>query len=189
MRETYLEARYRTLNRTASPGWQGDEKQVTIWMDALGMASTDNVSPWDALLLGVRRRATRVRWVDQVIDAIMEKHRRQCEDPEYDGDPNIPPAEVRTWLSESRQEERLLARSAKMAIDAGVAVEMVRRQEVEGRIVTDALIAGLDVLNLTQDQRIAAITAMHAKLAGPQALPAGETISAEVEGDDDGNTP
>ena len=69
----------------------------------------------------------------------------------------MPGAEVRVWLVESRNEERLLTRAAKMAIDAGVAKMMVERDQLAGRLLADALVAGLDKLNLTADQRMQAL--------------------------------
>jgi len=80
--------------------------------------------------------------------------------------PDVPNDTVRTWLIESRNEERLLTRAAKMAIDAGVADALVRRIELEGQLAVDALVAGLDVLDLPGEQRMLALSAMHDKLAG-----------------------
>jgi hypothetical protein len=147
-------------------------------MTAFDVAAEEAVSPWDALLLAVRRRAARVRSVDRVLDAAWIEHRRLCEaDPTY-GNPDVPGDEVRKWLVESRNEERLLTRSAKMAIDAGVADALVRRLEVEGRLAVDALLAGLDVLDLTTEQRMKALSTMHGALAQ---LPPGATAST-IEG-------
>jgi hypothetical protein len=141
-------------------------------MNAFDIADQEDVSPWDALSTAVKRRARRVRWVDAVIQVMLEKHAARC-DPqsiEYEAeyahahDAAVPPADVRTWLAESRNEERLLIRAGKMAVDAGVADALVRRWELEGRLMTDALIVGLDAANLSPDQRLAALSAMHAHL-------------------------
>lgn len=170
-KRAYIEARHRILEGGPSPGWKakpGSEYEVEIWMNAFQLAHEEDISPWDALLLAVRRRAQRVRAVDRVLEAVMAEHVRLCnEDPEYkeSHNPDVPPAEARIWLAESRNEERLLVRSAKMAVDAGVADAVVRRLELEGRLVTDALVAGLDSLNLTADQRLLALSTMHRQLA------------------------
>jgi hypothetical protein len=128
-------------------------------MTAFDVAAQDNVSPWDALLLTVRRRSARVRMIDQVLAAAWEQHRRMCaehpDDPQWN--PDVPSSEVRTWLVESRNEDRLLARTAKMAIDAGVAKMLVERDRLEGRLLADALVAGLDALELTTEQRMKAL--------------------------------
>jgi hypothetical protein len=121
------------------------------------------------LLLAVKRRAARVRWADQVAEHAMKAHRESCAEL-GEGDPDIPPSEVRTWLAESRNEERLMTRAAKMAVDAGVADAMIRRVEHEGKMISEIWLAGIDAIDLTQDQRVKALSAMHAMLArlGPK---------------------
>jgi hypothetical protein len=133
-------------------------------MIAFDIAGEENVSPWDALLLAVRRRAARVHAVDVIIETAWQDHRTLCEADPNHGNPDVPDDVVRKWMAESRNEERLMTRAAKMAIDAGVADAVVRRLELEGQIATDALLAGLDVLNLTADQRLTALSTMHRKL-------------------------
>lgn len=159
-------------------------------MGAFELAQYESVSPWDALLLAVSRRAQRVRWCDHVVDEIVDQHRKACaailaDDPTASVNAEVPPQEARQWMAESRNEERLMTRAAKMAVDAGVADAMVRRMEMEGRLVTDALIAGLDALELTPDQRLKALSTMHRKLAN---LPTPSAGKAAIEGfvvDDD----
>jgi hypothetical protein len=128
-------------------------------MNAFDIATEENVSPWDALLLAVRRRAGRVRIIDRSINAAWDDHRRWCQ--ENDGaegaNPDVPNEIVRSLLVESRNEERLLTRAAKMAIDAGVAKMLVERDQVAGRVLADALVAGLDTLDLTTEQRMNAL--------------------------------
>lgn len=168
-------------------------------MHAFNVAGEEEISPWDALLLAVRRRAARVRWVDSVIAEILAQHRKMCEatladDPTADVNPEVPPAEAREWLRESRDEERLMTRASKMAVDAGVADAVVRRLELEGRLVTDALVAGLDALILTPEQRLQALTTMHRALAAgtdsevPASMPRLTDVqdAETVEDDDDG---
>jgi len=151
------------------------DETLEIWMTAFDIAAEDDVSPWDALLIAVRRRAARVRAVDRIIDAAWTDHRQLCEaDPNY-GNPEVPNEQVRVWMAESRNEERLMARTAKMAIDAGVAEAVVRHMEVAGRRAVDALVAGLDSLELTSEQRIRALEAAHLEL-----MP-GETPAAPGE--------
>lgn len=131
-------------------------------MTAYEIASQEeNVTPWDALLKSVRRRAARVTLVDSFLEAAWAQHRADCaaHDGEPGWNPDVPGAEVRRWLTESRNEERLLARTSKMAIDAGVAKMLVERDRLEGRLLADALVAGLDILNLTAEQRMQALGA------------------------------
>lgn len=118
-----------------------------------------DVDPEQALLLTVRRRAARVAWVDGIIALMVSEHLAS------DGGTltNLPKY-VHTWMAESRKEETLMARAAKAAIDAEVSARVVRQFELEGRLVAEALSAGLDALELTVDQRITALQAGHSRL-------------------------
>lgn len=112
-----------------------------------------NVSPWDALLMSTRLAAGRVAWVDLQLDQATRAN---------DGDVDTPA--VRRWLKESRLERTLLARTAKAAIDAGVAERLVRQVELEGRLVAEVLGRTLDALELTAEQRQVAFATAHREL-------------------------
>lgn len=131
----------------------GSSGQHRAWELALDVARELDVSPWDALLLSTRRAAGRVAWVDQQLDEATRAN---------DGDVDTPA--VRRWLKESRLERALLARTAKAAVDAGVAERLVRQVELEGRIVAEALGRALDALELTAEQRQAAYAVAHREL-------------------------
>jgi hypothetical protein len=125
----------------------------------LDVARELQVSPWDALLLSTRLAAGRVAWVDrQLADAVGRE----------DGAPGV---ETRRWLDESRRERSLLARTAKAAVDAGVAERLVRQVELEGRLVAEVLGRTLDALELTAEQRQTAFATAHRELL---ALESGE---------------
>jgi hypothetical protein len=111
------------------------------------------VSPWDALLLGVRLAAGRVAWVDQELRQAVAAN---------DGNESV--SAVRGWLKESRLERTLLARTAKAAIDAGVAERLVRQVELEGKLVAEVLGRTLDALELTAEQRQVAFATAHREL-------------------------
>lgn len=113
------------------------------------------VSPWDALLLGVRLAAGRVAWVD-------EELRRATREAEADDGGGS--SAVRSWLKESRLERTLLARTAKAAIDAGVAERLVRQVELEGQLVAEVLGRTLDALDLSAEQRQTAFAVAHREL-------------------------
>lgn len=112
-----------------------------------------NVSPWDALLTATRLAAGRVAWVDQQLAEAVAAN---------DGDQSV--AVVRGWLKESRNERNLLARTAKAAIDAGVAERLVRQVELEGKLVAEVLGRTLDQLDLTAEQRQTAFATAHREL-------------------------
>jgi hypothetical protein len=175
-RRAYLEIRHRRIHGAPTRDWlahPGSTYDLETWMTAFDIAAEEDVSPWDALLLAVRRRAARVRAVDRIIEQAWADHRALCAaDPTY-GNPEVPSAEVRTWMTESRNEERLMTRAAKMAVDAGVAEAVVRHMELAGRRAVDALVAGLDVLELSSEQRIRALEAAHRELL-PGELPPAE---------------
>lgn len=191
----YLEARYRNAHGEATADWEanpGSAYDLEVWMTAFELANFEDVSPWDALLLAVKRRAHRVRLIDAILAAAWDDHRRLCEaDPTY-GNAEVPGDEVRKWMVESRNEERLLSRTAKMAVDAGVAKMMIERTQLEGRLLADALVAGLDTLDLTPDQRMKALGAAQQTLMqvagdvpeGPATIP-GIAIDGEDTKDDD----
>lgn len=120
---------------------------------AMEVARELAITPWEALLKGVRLAAGRVAWVDTQLD---EATRRE------DGDMNAPI--VAKWLKESRLERTLLAKMAKAAIDGGVAERMVRQVELEGELVAAAVVKALDALDLTAEQRTLALEAAHAQL-------------------------
>jgi hypothetical protein len=149
----------RKPRNSSSQYWDMD---IEVWLMAMEIADSRNITPWDALLLAVRRRAARVQWVDAQVQAVLAKH--NMDDTLTPEDKAIAPPEVLEWLEESRREEVLMIRSAKLAIDAGVAEAVVRRLELEGKLVTNALIAGLDSLELTPEQRMNALATMHKQL-------------------------
>jgi nucleotide-binding universal stress UspA family protein len=131
----------------------GSSAQHRAWELALEVARELNVSPWDALLKATRLAAGRVAWVDLQLDEATRAN---------DGDAGTPA--VRNWLKESRLERTLLARTAKAAIDAGVAERLVRQVELEGRLVAEVLGRTLDALELTAEQRQTAFATAHREL-------------------------
>lgn len=114
---------------------------------ALDVARELDISPWDALLLAVRKAAGRVAWVDAQLTASTRGN-------DGDGDSR----DVQRWLAESRKERTLLARTAKAAVDAGVAERLVRHVELEGRIVAEVLGRVIDALDLDADRRVQAFS-------------------------------
>lgn len=178
-RRAYHEARHRRRHGERTPGSRIDEEAVQVWMNAFEIADTDDVSPWDALLLAVRRRAARVRSIDKILEAAWVQHRSEATEKGWN--PEVPGAEVRIWLAESRNEEKLLVRSAKMAIDAGVSEALVRRRELQGSQFIDDFVAVLDELHLNDDQRLRAMTTFHSRLTA--ALPEGKSGKTIIDVD------
>jgi hypothetical protein len=68
------------------------------------------------------------------------------------------------WLRQSREERKLAAATAKQAVDAGVMQALERRLDLEGDLVASALGAALDAVELTHEQRVAALEAAQGRL-------------------------
>jgi hypothetical protein len=111
------------------------------------------ISPWEALLLSVKLAAGRVAWVDQQLRTFVLAN-----------DGNMDAPVVRQWLKESRNERRLLAQTAKGAIDAGVQERLVRQVELEGQLMADVLVRVLDTLNLPVETRTKALAVAQREL-------------------------
>lgn len=122
------------------------------------IAAELNVSPMEALLVAVRRRAARCVWVDHELQAAVTRHRSES------GDDAPLSAEVLQLMKESRLESGLLAKTAKAAIDAGVAESIVRHLELEGQLIGAVLERVMDDLELNPDQRVRALETAHTTL-------------------------
>lgn len=132
---------------------------------AQDIADEWNISPQEALLGLVRTASARAAWTDSIVKAKLRKH------IEAGGEPDDPPDVLVPWLRYSRDERIAAMRTAKSAVDAGVMVALERRLDLEGELVAESLGAALDVLDLDHDQRVLALSAAQARLAGDE-LPA-----------------
>lgn len=155
------------------------------WRKAMNIASELDVSPWESLLTEVKISSGRIAWIDQkLVEAVEADEERKTlasvVDPESPASIGLGPG-VKELLVESRAERRHRSVVAKAAIDAGVAERLVRSIENEGALVAAAIIAGLDALVLTTEQRTAALSAAHSKLLAIEAVPGGpKVINGEI---------
>ncbi len=160
------------------------------WMMAHAFAAQLNVSPWDALLLAVRIAAGKVAYTEQVLaDA--------ADDRELDGrwardengilvDPTTgEPLGVGAfrdrswWVAKNEYWTRELAKTAKMAIDAGVAERLVEAQVLQVQLVSRPIEKALAALDLNPEQEAIARTAMRQELQqieSEQAQQGGQTL-------------
>ena len=122
------------------------------------LAAEHNITPHEALLGLVRTATARAAYIDTIISERLREH------VESGGDPLNPPSTVKMWLGESRMERKLAAATAKQAVDAGVMAALERRLDLEGELVATALGAALDALELTHEQRVAALAAAQGRL-------------------------
>lgn len=118
---------------------------------ASDIAREQNITPHEALLGLVRTATSRAAYIDTIITERLREHAAQG------GDPLNPPKELVPWLKQSRDERRLAAGTAKQAVDAGVMVALERRLDLEGELVAHVLGGVLDSLNLTHEDRMAAL--------------------------------
>lgn len=110
------------------------------------------ITPWDALLLEVRRSAYRCLWLDQKLDDQISRE-RQLEHESTEQDRVAQAVEVRKWVETSRRERLHLARVAKAAIDAGLSERYVRSIEIEAKLIARVIERSLGVLELTEGQK------------------------------------
>lgn len=144
----------------------GHRNVEEAWTMAQEIAAERDITPHEALLGLVRTAAARAAWTDNIIFQQLRDH------TDAGGDPLKPPDELVPWLRQSREERRLAASTAKLAVDAGVMVALERRLDLEGELVATVLGGVLDTLNLDHEQRVAALgTAQQLLLeaAGPVA--------------------
>jgi hypothetical protein len=128
------------------------------WAMAQELAAERNITPHEALLGLVRTAAARAAWTDNIIFQQLREH------VDAGGDPLKPPDGMLPWLRQSREERKLAAATAKQAVDAGVMQALERRLDLEGDLVASALGAALDAVELTHEQRVAALEAAQGRL-------------------------
>lgn len=152
---------------TAHPGYgtciwhRGGQKHVEeAWAMAQELAAERDITPHEALLGLVRTASARAAWTDSIILQRLRDH------VDTGGDPLKPPTDLVPWLKQSREERRLAAVTAKQAVDAGVMAALERRLDLEGDLVASALAAALDAVELTHEQRVAALGAAQQHLLG-----------------------
>jgi hypothetical protein len=151
------------------------------WAMAITIAESLDISPWESLLFSVKRSAGLCAWLDiKLAESEREDNARYTEamaardlDEESKGPPPRPGPSVATYtlLQESRAERKHLSAVAKAAIDAGVAERLIRNITLEGDAMAEALMAGLDAVNLTESQRSLIIAAAYKKLTGGDEMP------------------
>lgn len=100
-----------------------------------------DVDPIEALLGEVRRTAGHVSWLQERISLWSMEVNDEM------------PAAHTAWLQIYQYERMHLARTAKIAIDAGVAQRQVALAESQGQLLAQAINQILDGLRLTADQK------------------------------------
>lgn len=147
-----------------------------------------SLSPWDSLLLEVRRAAYRVGWIDYEIERLVGVEREvgeRLKAGEYgkgeaeDGEGGqsgaerkvedrlelaAVRAEIKDWVKESRAERGHLAGVSDKAIRAGLNQRIVSQVQLEQQTITRVLYAGINAAGLSEEQRERALDAMRREI-------------------------
>lgn len=112
------------------------------------------ISPWEALLLAVKRAAAWTMFYEsKMAEAV-------------DDDDLAPGGSHRHWVEDAERVNDKLAKYSKMAVDAGVARMLVEQARTEGETIARVLNAALGAAELTDDQEAKIRAALrHALLA------------------------
>lgn len=156
----------KTVHRGFGPCWvHGGAKMrgraEGAWVAAHAFAQQLDVSPWDALLMAVRIAAGKVAYVEWVLsqarsDLELEGRVRRTGEGEEQllvhpdtGEPLGVGAfrDLSFWVRQSELWHDRLARTAKMAVDAGVAAWLVEKVEADAQAIAsvlNAMISGVE---------------------------------------------
>jgi len=164
-------------------GGSKHENTKGAWILAHEIARALNVSPWEALLGEVRRTAGMVAWLDaKVAEAPNDDSLLDMTRPSTDRETgeSIPGGYGR-WVEMRDKQRQHLARVSKMALDAGVAQQMVTQFALQGEAVAQLMLRVLVGLSLDEDRMALATSMMRSELLALEA-----TLTAEkvIEGEE-----
>lgn len=137
------------------------ERAAGAWMMAHVIAKALDISPWEALLLAVKRAAA---W-----SAFYEMKLSQVE--AGDDDALRPGGAAYDWVLAAERVTDKMARYAKMAVDAGVAAAMVAQARNEGETIARVLNSALGAAELDAEQETKIRQALRAALLELDASP------------------
>lgn len=142
------------------------ERAAGAWTVAHAIANIQDISPWEALLLAVRRAAAWAAFYDTKLGEATHD------------DQLAPDGSHHHWVKAAERVNDKLARYSKMAVDAGVAQLLVSRARTEGeeiaRVLNTAI--GEAALDDASEQRLR--TALRAALMAMD----GPTPAGSLEG-------
>lgn len=124
------------------------------------------VTPWDALLQEVEALAGQVAWLDAQIERSAHEAVEKGDALE-EADALRPGGLAYDWVVMREARGDRLAKVSKMAIDAGVAEQLLARVELQGRLLFEAAREGIESwlkatpeLSLTGDQVLAVVASI-----------------------------
>lgn len=129
-------------------------RKESAWLMAHLIARTLDISPWEALLLAVRRAATWAFFYETKMGEVAEG----------DDDAMRPGGRAYDWVIAAERANRDMARYAKMAVDAGVAAMLVQQAQTEGATIARIVNTALGAVDLTPQQETAIRAALREAL-------------------------
>lgn len=141
--------------------WHGGQWTYVerTWRSAMELAEELNINPLEALLQQVRVAGAHASWADMQLRAAIKTAEGDGAQPG-----EVPTESVGRWLVESRKERTLFSKISKAAVDAGVAAALVARVELESTAAAEAVLAAVDVLALSPEDRMRALSAAQDRL-------------------------
>ena len=106
------------------------------------IAQTLQISPWEALLLAVRRAATWAHFYEMKLSEVV------------DDDDLRPGGQAYDWVQAGERANMMMARYAKMAVDAGVAAMLVQQARAEGEQIAQVVNTALGEADLSHEQEV-----------------------------------
>jgi hypothetical protein len=130
-------------------------RALGAWMAAHAFARELDINPWDALLMAVRIAAGKVAYIETVLGQASSDLELEGRAVRYEGDADSPALLVHPdtgeplgvgayrdrswWVAKGEYWHAQLARTAKMAVDAGVAVYQVKAIEAQAQAIATVL--------------------------------------------------
>ena len=130
------------------------------------------VSPWESILVEVRRSAHRAAWVDERVEQEAQAERdlaaqaHDWDDTEKFKRVQLAQSrELREWVRLSREERAHGAQVARAAVSAGLSERYIESVQAEAKMIAGVLQRALQAAELTDEQWAAATGELRVALA------------------------
>lgn len=145
--------------------WMHDtrlERAIGAWTVAHAMARIEDITPWEALLLAVKRAAAWAAFYESKVSEVT------------DDEDLRPGGESHDWVVALERVNDKLARYSKMAVDAGVAAMLVQRARTEGETIARVLNEAIGAAGLDDETETRLRAALRQALLAVEVVPTGE---------------
>ena len=126
---------------------------------AHAMARIEDITPWEALLLAVKRAAAWSAFYESKVGEVTEDEQLR------------PGGEAHDWVVALERVNDKLARYSKMAVDAGVAAMLVQRARTEGETIARVLNEAIGAAGLDDETELRLRTALRHALLAVESIP------------------